>query len=102
MSDYFVDVLAWTGKEYVMEAYYNDFSEILTSNSDVEMLKEYIVPNITYDAGSAVGWSSLLGGVLSQAYNGNKNNFEEAYSEREAEALEMIKDWNKAWGSYTE
>ena len=102
MSDYFVDVLAWTGKEYVMEAYYNDFSEILTSDSDVEMLKEYIIHNISYDAGSVVGWSSLLGGVIGQAYNGNKNNFANVYAEKEAGALQIIKQWNEAWGAYTE
>ena len=102
MSDYFVDVLAWTGKEYVMEAYYNDFSEILTSDSDVEMLKEYIIPNITYDAGNAVGWGSLMGGVLSASYSGNKNNFDKAFAECEYGALQTIKQWNEAWGSYTE
>ena len=102
MSDYFVDVLAWTGKEYVMEAYYNDFSEIPTSDSDVEMLKEYVVPNITYDAGSAVGWGSLMGGVLGAAYKNNENNFDKAFAEAESGALQMIKDWNEAWGAYTE
>ena len=101
MSDYFVDVLAWTGSEYVMKAYYDQMAETL-GDQEMEVMQNYIIPNISYDAGSAVGWSSLLGGVLNEAYNGNKNNFEEAYSEREAEALKIIKEWNEAWGSYTE
>ena len=101
MSDYFVDVLAWTGKEYVMESYYWQMAGRL-GDQEMEMIKEYILPNISYDAGAAIGWNTLIGGVLSESYNGNKNNFEEAYSEREAEALKMIKDWNNAWGAYTE
>ena len=101
MSDYFVDVLAWTGNEYVMKAYYEQMAEQLGAE-EMEIMQNYIIPNITYDAGAAVGWTSLDYSIRGESYNGNKNNFEEAYSEREAEALEMIKDWNKAWGGYTE
>ena len=102
MSDYFVDVLAWTGREYTMKAYYENIRDQLYSDTDLEMIKDYILPNISYDAGSAVGWGSLISMALSASYSGNKNNFEEAYANYEAEALQKIKDWNKAWGSYTE
>ena len=102
MSDYFVDVLAWTGKDYTMKAYYENIRDQLYSDADFEMIKDYIMPNISYDAGSAVGWGSLLGGVLNEAYNGNKNNFDKAFAECEYGALQTIKQWNEAWGSYTE
>ena len=102
MSDYFVDVLAWTGREYTMKAYYENIRDQLYSDTDLEMIKDYIVPNISYDAGSAVGWGSLIGMALGESYSGNKNNFDLAYAKYEAEALQKIKDWNKAWGSYTE
>ena len=102
MSDYFVDVLAWTGREYTMKAYYENMREQLYSDTDLEMIKDYIMPNISYDAGNAVGWGSLMGGALSASYDGNENNFDAAYDKHEAKALQMIKDWNKAWGSYTE
>ena len=102
MSDYFVDVLAWTGREYTMKAYYENMREQLYSDTDLEMIKDYIMPNIYYDAGNAVGWGSLMGEVIGASYDGNENNFDAAYANQEAKALQMIKDWNKAWGSYTE
>jgi hypothetical protein len=102
MSDYFVDVLAWTGREYVMEAYYENMADQVDSAVEMEMIKEYIVPNISYDAGNAVGWGSLMGGVLGASYNGNVNNFAQAYADAEAGALATIKSWNDAWGAYAE
>ena len=100
MSDYFVDVLAWTGKEYVIEAYYDRLSEYLSSEADMEMIKEYIMPNITYDAAKAAGWDSVLGDTVEASYKENK--FEEAFAKEKNKALETLKQWNEAWGAYTE
>lgn len=102
MSDYFVDVLAWTGRDYVMEAYYENMADQVDSAVEMEMIKEYIVPNISYDAGNAVGWGSLMGGVLGASYNGNVNNFAQAYANAEGDALKTIKSWNDAWAKYSE
>ena len=102
MSDYFVDVLSWTGKEYTTKAYCEKIYELIKSDIDKEMLDEYIFPNITYDAGAAVGWTSLLGSVIGQSSNYNQNQFDKAFAEHEADALKTIKQWNEAWGSYTE
>ncbi len=101
MSEYFLDVLSWTGKEYTVKAYLDTKSEYV-SDEDMEMLTDYIFPNLTYDVGEAVGWDSLMGGVLSDSYKGNVNNFDNAYAELEPEALETIAKWNTAWGAYTE
>ena len=101
MSDYFVDVLAWTGSEYVMKAYYEQMAEQLGAD-EMEIMQNYIIPNITYDAGSGNGWGSVIGSVLGAAYRDNKNNFDKAFAEHEADALKIIKEWNEAWGSYTE
>jgi hypothetical protein len=68
----------------------------------MEIVKNYIVPSISYDAGEAVGWGSLIGQVLGESWNGNKNNFDKAFANHEAAALETIKKWNDAWGAYTE
>ena len=101
MSEYFLDVLSWTGNEYVMKAYLDTKSEYV-SDEDMEMLTDYIFPNIIYDAGAAVGWDSLMGGVFYNSYKGNVNNFDNAYAEQEPKALETIAKWNTAWGAYTE
>ncbi len=102
MSEYFFDVLSWTGSEYTYKAYFEQKSEHFTANEDMEMLTDYIFPNLTYDAGEAVGWGSLMEGVIYDSYKGNVNNFDNAYAEYEPEALETIKKWNAAWGAYTE
>ena len=103
MSDYFVDVLAWTGRDYVMDAYYENMADQVDSAVEMEMIKEYIMPNVSYDAGAATpDWGSLMGSVLSASYNGNVNNFAQAYANAEAGALKKIQSWNDAWGAYEE
>ncbi len=102
MSDYFVDVLAWTGSEYVMKAYYESMSEFFSSDTDIEIVKEHIVPSIIFDAGASVEWQSLASSILNESINNDENNFAFAYESAEADALETIKLWNEAWGSYTE
>ena len=100
MSDYFMDVLFWTGEEYVMKEYIKSLKTGFTSDKDIEMLTDYILPNISYDPGEVVGWGTLLS--LYGTYANNKNNFDEYYKEESPAALETIAEWNKAWGSYTE
>ncbi len=102
MSDYFIDVLAWTGSEYVMEAYCDKLAGKFGSEDDIEMLTEYIFPNICFDAGMAVDMGVLMDFVTGYSYYNDGNKFEAAYAEQEAEALETIKEWNEAWGAYTE
>ncbi|MBR7101107.1 MAG: hypothetical protein IKC74_02350, partial [Clostridia bacterium] len=103
MSDYFLDVLGWTGSEYLMKGYIDQKAALdLDSDAEVEMLTKYIFPNIAYDAGAAVGWSSLMNDVLSNAHNGNVNNFRQAYADQAPQAQRTIDAWNLAWGSYTD
>ena len=102
MSEYFLDVLSWTGSEYTYKAYLEQKSEYFKANEDMEMLTDYIFPNITYDAGAAIGWNSLMGEALTDSYKGEVNNFDNAYAEQEPGALKTIKNWNAAWGAYKE
>lgn len=102
MSDYFLDVLSWTGREYTIEAYLEHKSEYLVSPTDIEMLKSYIFPNVIFDAGAAVGWGDLIGQVKSSAWAGNTNCFIQAYEDAAPDALQVIESWNNAWGRYTE
>ena len=102
MSEYFLDVLAWTGSEYTYKAYLEQKAEHFKANEDMEMLTDYIFPSITYDAGAAVGWGSLMNGVLSDSHKRNVNNFDNAYAKYAPGALKTIAEWNTAWGAYTE
>jgi hypothetical protein len=102
MSDYFVDVLAWTGNEYTMKAYLQGKADQFDSDVEIEMITNYIFPNVVYDAGGAVGWGDLIGSVKGNAWNGNVNNFAQAYGNAEPGALQTIASWNESWGGYTE
>ncbi len=102
MSEYFMDVLCWTGEEYTMKAYLETKKEYFKADAEMEMITDYIIPNLYYDAGSAVGWDELF--PLSKTYSGlsYKNNFDQAYEEHAPDALKTIAEWNAAWGGYTE
>jgi len=102
MSEYFLDVLGWTGKKYTMAAYYADKALHLESATELEMFTNYVVPNINYDSGDAIGWGSVISGVKGDAHIGNVNNFTQAYESAAPKAQETIDSWNKAWGSYTD
>ena len=100
MSDYMLDVLAWTGDEYTTKAYLQNIADTGCSDTDMEMLTEYIYPNISYDAGESVGWGSLIN--VSEYYANNTNNYSSVYNQNEAAVNETIAKWNAAWGEYPE
>ena len=102
MSEYFLDVLSWTGSEYITKAYLEQKTEYFGNDEDMEILVNYIFPNIIYDAGDSIGWDTLMGDVLWKSYEDNVNKFDEVYASCEPKALETIAEWNKAWGAYTE
>lgn len=57
MSEYFFDVLSWTGQEFVMEAFYYEMESRLYDDGEssredaLEILREYVLPNLIYDLG---------------------------------------------------
>jgi len=104
MSEYFMDVLCWTGEDYIGKAYIEQKRDKLETESDVEMITDYIIPSISYDAGKAAvkSWKDLLSNIEYDSWEKNENNFDEAYAKREPEALKIIAEWNKAWSSYVE
>ena len=102
MSEYFMDVLCWTGEEYTMKAYLETKKEYFKSDADMEMITNYIIPNISYDAGGIVGNNELLPDVKINSWQSGENKFNEFYAAAEPDALETIAEWNAAWGGYTE
>ena len=103
MSEYFMDVLSWTGEDYVVKTYIDEKMERFRTEAEREMLMEYIIPSISYDVGAAVGWVSLISDIRSSdVYENNENHFDEVYAKAEPDALKTIAEWNAAWGGYTE
>ena len=102
MSDYFLDVLSWTGKSYTARAYLQDKSNDFESDVEIEMIRDYIIPNIIYDIGTAVKWGSVMNDARTESYAGNVNDFAYAYNKYESDALQTINTWNAYWGAYTD
>ena len=100
MSEYFMDVLCWTGEEYIMKAYIENKKEHFKSDAEMEMITDYIIPNLYYDAGLSFGWDRLFD--ISGMYANGQNNFDEFWKEYSPDALKTIAEWNAAWGGYTE
>ena len=97
MSEYFMDVLCWTGEDYTMKAYIETKKAQFKDDADVEMITDYIFPNISYDQ----TFTAFSLGSLS-AWADGENKFDEVYSKAEPNALKIIAEWNAAWGGYTE
>ncbi len=106
MSFYFVDVLAWTGRDYVMEAYYDKVGAKLdmeTRDADLEILKDYVFDNIVYDIGmNTGGWQGLFDSVISGAHSNGTDNFAQLYQEAIENAEGIVQTWNEAWLYYSE
>ena len=84
MSDYFFDVLSWTGKEYVTAAYYDikmsQFNESDRSEN-MDVLKNYVWNNIMYDPAELLFMqTSMFGGIEKKAVEKGYNDFENVYS----------------------
>ncbi len=106
MSCYFVDVLAWTGSEKIMQAYYEKVEakmDIETAEADMKIFKDYILGNIDYDPGNLTcGWAGFLDSVKNDSYKNNTNNFTQVFGEAAEQAEITIGSWNSAWLSYYE
>ena len=111
MSDYFFDVLSWTGEEYIVAGYVTMKADRLHSDVEVEMLTDYIIPNISYNG--AYGFDSWggndimekAGSSLSKFYKVDdafQNNFATVYGEIETALKAAVANMNTAWGNYTD
>jgi hypothetical protein len=100
MSEYFIDVLSWTGEKYVMDAYMTNISVSLPDDESLEMLEDYIFANMIYDQGYMLDWNGLLTDVQSEAYKSGTNKFEESFTNAYEAAATTVQYWNIAWGSY--
>lgn len=106
ISEFFVNLLCETGNEYVMEPFKQMLDEKMNSEvaeENIEILENYVFPNVIYDAGYlSSGWSSLLTDVKKSAYETGSNTFSSVYLDAEQDVISTINLWNSAWESYTE
>ena len=100
MSDYFFEILSYTGQKYIMSAYKENVRNKLdaeTATDSMDIVENYIFNNLCYDVGYSYGWSGLLSDVQSESYSSGKNNFTAAYSGAVEDASGTLEDWNLAW-----
>lgn len=105
MSEYFFEILSYTGQKYVMQAYKQNLRTKLnpdTAVESMEIIENYIFANLAYDVGYMDGWSGLVTSVQSESYNTGKNNFTAAYEGVEEDALKTVAKWNSNWELYTD
>ena len=110
MGEYFVDVLSWTGQDYVMSAFHEEIESRLyddgdTSRADaLEMLTDYIFPNICYDQGymySAMGQSfmtNVQNETISRATS-LSNDFTILYMETYPYANDILNNKDYGWNT---
>ena len=119
MSEYFFDVLSWTGQEYVMTAYYENLETKLyeavdeennpvldadghtTRENALRMLTDYIFPGMCYDQGymyEAMGQKFMTSNVQDAAVGGSA--FMQLYMEAYSDANKQLNDAKTGWNTY--
>ena len=110
MSEYFFDVLSWTGQDYVMKAFYKEMESRLyddgeTSREDaLEILQDYVLSSLIYDQGymhEAMGMKFMTY-VQSETIAGatpNSSPFTTLYSEAFPDANKMLNDDKTGWNT---
>ena len=118
-STYLLDILSWTGQEYVMgytieenddgeevkvfngKGYYGYLSERVSDyreeGDSMDILINDITDNLIYDVGYVDGWSGLLTSVQNDAYSSGENKFQYAYMVAYETANQTVAKWNKNW-----
>lgn len=100
-SEYFVDVLSWTGQEYTMSKFYENIRAALPDDDGVSfgILKDYILDRIVYDNGLFDNWGGLVKD-FSKSWSDGQNKFAEIYGKAVDAANETISTWNDSWKNY--
>ena len=111
MSEYFFDVLSWTGQDYVMRGFYDAMESRLYDDGEssrddaLEILRDYVLNNLIYDPGYiSTGMSGkFLTHVQSETISGatpSSSPFTTLYSESYNDAYKILNDEKTGWNTY--
>ncbi|MBQ4108444.1 MAG: InlB B-repeat-containing protein [Clostridia bacterium] len=110
MSEYFFDVLSWTGQEHVMNAFYEEIKSRLYDDGEssredsYEMLTDYALSGIIYDLGYiATGYGGrfmthVQSETISQA-TASSSPFMTLYSEAYNDANKILNNSETGWNT---
>ncbi|MBO4983261.1 MAG: hypothetical protein J6D23_04320 [Clostridia bacterium] len=104
-SEYFFEILSYTGQKYVMRAYLTNLRTKLnpeTATESMEIIENYIFANLCYDQGYMWGWDGLLSSVQTDSYKDGVNKFTEVFTDASEEKALIVTDWNRAWLDYVD
>jgi len=110
MSEYFYDVLSWTGEEYVVKAYYDTlelklYDDGKTSREDaLRMLTDHIFPGMCYDQGymyGAMGGDFMTESVQIAVLDNSAaaSTFTEYYGQAYVAANKILNDPKTGWNT---
>jgi len=105
MSDFFFEVLAYTGQKHLKTAYMENLVahfDVECMAENIEMLEEYIFPGMLYDVGYLYGWDGLLNSVQNESYTTSRHSFVTLYENALGIANETVNEWNLSWYEYTD
>ena len=101
MSEYFLDVLSWTGNDFTVKAYYESIEakmDIDTADEDMEILTDYIFGKVKYDVGYLTnGQTALCFDIKNRALD---ENLEMIIMEETPYLIPTVQGWNNAWAAY--
>ena len=108
MSEYFFDVLSWTGQEYVINAYHETlelklYDDGKTSREDaLRMLTNHIFPGMSYDQGymnHAMGSKFMTDVQTETVDSGSASKFTQLYAEKYTDAAKKLNDTKTGWNT---
>ena len=105
-SDFCFELLASTGKKFLMDAYYRTLSARFDpeiADECMSIIESYILPGIVYDLGYTYGENGLYGEAQELLLDTFKSSFDRDYlMEIYGEAALELDNWNLAWLDYYE
>lgn len=118
-STYLLDILSWTGQEYVMgytmevddegeeymqfngKGYYGYLATKVSDYKDegdtMDILINDIMGNLIYDVGYMNNWDGLLTSVQTDSFSSGENKFRGAYDAAIEDANAIVTKWNESW-----
>ena len=104
-SEYFFEILSYTGQKYIMKAYLTNLRTKLnpeTITDSMDIIQNYIFANLCYDQGYMFGWDGLLTSVQTDSYKDGVNKFTESYNDAIIDKSTVVTNWNFAWLDYVD
>lgn len=103
MSEYFLDVLSWTGELYMVSAWLESIEskfDASTIEDDMEILQDYVLDKMVYDPGKVASWGAGLFSAAKEDLTTGGSSYDMIIPEYSMQAGITIQSWNEACQAY--